>query len=178
MIATARLILRPWRDSDRTPFAEINRDPAVTRWLGGPKDAADSDAMIERQRVMQADRGHCFWAVERRDDSRLIGFCGLRIGGHPGTPVRDELEIGWRFAANCWGQGYAREAAEASIAWGFANTDRNRIVAWTVPGNAPSWGLMLRLGMTPRPQLDFDHPQFASGHPLCRHVVYAIDRAG
>ncbi len=47
---------------------------------------------------------------------------------------------------------------------------------WTVPANTPSWGLMERLGMTHRPELDFDHPAFAAGHPLRRHLVYTIGR--
>ncbi len=176
MIQTERLLLRPWLDSDRAPFAAINRDPDVMRDLGGPVDGAATDAMIDRQHRVQAEQGHCFWAVERSADARLIGFCGLRSGGHAGTGVADELEIGWRLARDCWGQGYAKEAATASMAWGFANTERARITAWTVPANTASWGLMQRLGMTARPELDFDHPQFETGHPLRRHVVHAIDR--
>jgi hypothetical protein len=45
-----------------------------------------------------------------------------------------------------------------------------------VPGNQPSWGLMIGLGMVRRPELDFDHPAFPVGHILCRHIVYALDR--
>ncbi len=176
MIETERLSLRSWRDTDRAAFAEINHDPEVMRHLGGSVDRRMSDAMIDRQMAVQRDQGHCFWAVERIEDARLIGFCGLHVGGHPGAGVADELEIGWRLSPDAWGQGYAREAATASIAWGFANTDRPRIAAWTVPANTASWGLMLRLGMTARPDLDFDHPNFPSGHPLCRHIVYAADR--
>jgi RimJ/RimL family protein N-acetyltransferase len=176
-IETERLILRGWRDHDRAAFAAINRDPEVMRYLNGPIDAAASDAMIDRQIAGQAASGHCLWAVERRDDARLLGYCGLRVGGPPGTGVADELEIGWRFARAAWGQGYAREAAAASLAWGFANTDRARIAAWTVPANTASWGLMRRLGMTARPGLDFAHPKFAADHPLSRHIVYVIERS-
>jgi len=75
-----------------------------------------------------------------------------------------------------WGQGYAREAAEASLAWGWANLDCARIVAITVPANKRSWGLMERLGMSRRPELDFGHTLFPKGHPLHRHITYAIGR--
>lgn len=176
-IGTERLILRGWRDDDRAPFAAINRDPEVMRYLDGPIDAAASDAMIDAQIAGQAAQGYCLWAVERCDDARLLGYCGLRIGGHPCTGVADELEIGWRLARAAWGQGYAREAAAASLAWGFARTDRARIAAWTVPANTASWGLMRRLGMTARPDLDFVHPKFAADHPLSRHIVYLIERS-
>lgn len=106
----------------------------------------------------------------------MLGFCGLRRGGHAGTAVPDELEIGWRLRREAWGQGYAREAALASLDWGWANRDASRIAAWTVAANTASWGLMERIGMVRRPELDFDHPRFPAGHPLCRHIVYAIGR--
>lgn len=176
MIDTERLLLRGWRADDLEPFAAMGADPAVMRHLGGVGDRQAASDMIARQQAVEAAQGHCFWAIERRDDATFIGFCGLRIGGHEGTPVTDELEIGWRLARDAWGQGYAREAAQACLAWGWAHTERARITAWTVPGNDASWGLMIRLGMSRRPDLDFDHPMFATGHPLCRHVVYAIDR--
>lgn len=174
-LETERLILRGWRDADRAPFAAISADPAVMEHLGGPVDRAASDAALDRLGA-PAPQGHCFWALERKADAALLGFCGLRRGGHAGTPVTDELEIGWRLAHHAWGQGYAREAAAAALDWGWAHTPAERIAAWTVPANTPSWGLMERLGMTHRPELDFDHPAFAAGHPLRRHLVYTIGR--
>lgn len=173
---TERLILRDWRDADLTPFAAMNADPAVMAHLDGPIDSTETAAMIARLRAAQAGGGCTFWAIERRDDAALLGFCGLRIGGHPGTPVHEVLEIGWRLRADAWGQGYAGEAARASLAWGWANMPHERILAWTVPANQPSWRLMERLGMTHDPALDFDHPRFPPGHPLCRHITYSIAR--
>lgn len=175
-LETGRLMLRSWRDEDRAPFAAMGSDPAVMQHLGGTIDQAASDQVIDRFRVDEEQTGHCFWAVERRNNSVLLGFCGLRRGGHPETPVVEEFEIGWRLARHAWGNGYAREAADASLMWGWQNTAAARIAAWTVMPNTPSWGLMLRLGMAHRPELDFDHPRFSQGHPLCRHVVYTIER--
>ena len=175
-LETERLLLRSWRDADRAPFAEMSADSAVMEHLGGMVTADESDAIITRFAGVEQDQGHTFWAIERRDDGCFLGFCGLRRGGHVGTPVTDELEIGWRLARDAWGQGYAREAAQASISWGWDNRGAARIAAWTVTGNTASWGLMIRLGMVHRPELDFDHPRFAIGHPLCRHLVYTIDR--
>jgi RimJ/RimL family protein N-acetyltransferase len=176
VIETERLVLRGWRDSDRAPFAAMSADPEVMQHLDGVIDQAASEALIERLRGEQQKHGITFWAIERKGDLAFLGWCGLRRGGHPGTPVSDELEIGWRLARAAWGQGYAREAAEASINWGWANRPDARIAAWTVEANHASWGLMLRLGMVHRPELDFDHPRFSEGHPLRRHLVYTIER--
>ena len=176
VIETDRLTLRPWHDQDRAPFSAMGWDEEVMRHLGGVVDRSDSDAMVDRQIAGQAEHGMCFWAIQRREDGAFLGFGGLRMGGHADTPVPAELEIGWRLARHAWGQGFAKEAAHAAIGWGWANTDRARIAAWTVPGNVASWGLMIALGMDHRPALDFDHPLFEPGHPLRRHLVYTIDR--
>jgi RimJ/RimL family protein N-acetyltransferase len=176
VIETERLTLRPWEDRDLPPFARMSADPAVMEHLNGPQDHAAASATMARLSDAQRTQGHCFWAIERRTDGAFLGFCGLRVGGHAGTAVSDELEIGWRLARHAWGQGYAREAAEASMAWGWANTPRPRIAAWTVAANRASWGLMLRLGMAHRPELDFRHSAFPADHPLSRCMVYTIER--
>ena len=176
MITTARLRLRPWREPDKPAFAEATNTEAVMRHLGGVTTPEAIHAVIDHQMTLQAEQGMCFWAAETLADQRLIGFCGLRHASLPGTGIVDELEIGWRLAEAEWGKGYAREAAAAAIDWGWKNTPHARIAAWTVPANTPSWGLMIRLGMTHRPELDFEHPRFHVGHPLSRHVVYAIER--
>ncbi|OYU14157.1 MAG: GNAT family N-acetyltransferase [Alphaproteobacteria bacterium PA4] len=176
MIETPRLTLRNWRDRDVIPFNAMCRDPEVMRYLGSLQSRPETRAAVTRLRAQQDATGYTFWAVERREDRRFLGFCGLKTPP-PGIPVLDGLiEIGWRLARDAWGAGYAREAAEASLAWGWANLANDRIIAMTVLGNTRSWGLMERLGMVRQPAMDFDHPALADGDPLKPHIVYAIDR--
>jgi RimJ/RimL family protein N-acetyltransferase len=175
VIETARLVLRPWREADKPAFAALANTPAMTEHLGGVTTRAALDALIDAQVAHRARYGHCFWAVEKRDGP-LIGLCGLRCGGEAGAAGPDELEIGWRIAQAEWGRGYAREAAQASIEWGFANTDCARIGAWTARENRASWGLMRRLGMRPRTENEVDHPRYPECHPLRRFVTYVIAR--
>jgi len=175
MIETERLIIRPWQERDRAPFAAVGQDEAVRRFLGPLQSREESDAVVDRLIAMQAAQGYCFWALERRADGVFLGFCGLKPGP-AGTPIADKVEIGWRLAAPYWGQGYAREAAEASLDWGWRNLRHQAIYSMTVPANRASWGLMERLGMQRRPDLDFDHPEVPDGSPLKSHIVYRIDR--
>lgn len=175
-IETPRLLLRPWREADKPEYARIINTPAMMEHFGGPQRAEVHDALLDRMMAAQERDGHCMWAVEERATGSLAGICGVRIGGHENTPVPEVLEIGWRIAEPWWGRGVAREAAEASLAWSWANTDRPFVAAWTNPGNARSWGLMLRLGMVRRPELDFRHPLYAEDDPLGQMVVYTIDR--
>ena len=90
--------------------------------------------------------------------------------------IEGEIEIGWRLTCETWGQGYAREAAAATLAWAWSNLDAPSIAAITVPANRRSWGLMERLGMRRVVDGDFDHPDLAEGDPLRRHLTYRIQR--
>jgi len=176
MIQTARLILRPWQPEDRAAYLDLCNSPAVTAYLGGPADPETVDAGIARLQASQAANGFCFWAVERRADSAFLGYCGLKLISQLDPRLDGETEIGWRLREDAWGQGYAREAALATLRWSWLNTGVPRVVAMTVPGNRRSWGLMERIGMTRRPELDFGHSAFPVHHPLHRHIVYAATR--
>ena len=171
MIETPRLVLRPWRDADREPFWEMACDTEVMRYLM-KLDRAASDARIDDMIAMQGEHGHCFWAVERRQDGRFLGFCGVVV---PHEPIW-EHEIGWRLSRDAWGKGYAREAAQASLDWAWDHIDAASVMAITNIENTRSWGLMERLGMTRYPEEDFDHPAVPEGDPLRPHILYRIHR--
>lgn len=175
MIETPRLLLRPWRDEDAGPFFLINSDPEVRRYLGIQGTREETDAAIARQRALQESAGFCFWAMVRKEDEALLGFCGLRPGV-PDTPIARDLEIGWRLGTAYWGRGYAREAADVCMSWAFKAMSAPQVAAITVPANKRSWLLMERLGMTRRPDLDFLHPGLADGHPLKPHIAYILER--
>ena len=175
MIATDRLTLRAWRDADAAPFHAMCNDPAVMEHLGESMDEAQVAQAIARQNDLIDRFGHAFWAMERRDDGAFLGFCGIKPGA-VGTPIEGRMEIGWRLAALHWGKGYAREAAQATLDWAWAHLDAANIWAITVRGNERSWGLMERLGMTRRAELDFDHPQPGLADRLRPHITYSIER--
>ena len=121
-----------------------------------------------------AANGFCFWAVERKSDGDILGFCGLKRADAPGSSVIGAMEIGWRLREDAWGQGYAKEAASAALDAAFGRFDAEEVVALTVPGNTPSWGLMKRLGMRRREELDYTDTRF--GEELNPSIVYSIDR--
>lgn len=174
-IPTERLILRPWREADHGALLALCSDPRVMEFLGPTQTEAEVHGMIARLRACQAEHGYCFWAVERREDGAVLGFCGLKPG-QAGTPIEGSIEIGWRLAADAWGKGYAREAAQASLAWGWANLDADAIWAITAPANVRSWGLMERLGMTRHADLDFAFPDSGPDGPLSACITYSIRR--
>ena len=174
MIETERLRLRDWREDDIEPFIRLTNTEPVMRWLGGVKSEAEHREII-RDRMMrwQAERGFTFWVVERKADGALLGFCGLKIADGEGSPIAGEYEVGWRLREDVWGQGYAKEAAIASLDFAFDRLSAERVVAITFQPNAASWGLMERLGMKRRADLDYDDVRFPELNPT---IVYAIER--
>ena len=175
MIETERLILRPWEDRDRAALRAHCNDPEVMRFLLPVPDDAAFETMLGRLKSWLDDHGFTFWILERRSDGAVMGMCGLKPGAVD-TPIENHVEIGWRLAKSHWGQGYAREAAQAALDWAWANLDTPEILAITVPANGASWGLMERLGMTRDAGNDFDHPLVPEGDPLRRHILYRIAR--
>ncbi|HUB07578.1 MAG TPA: GNAT family N-acetyltransferase [Myxococcales bacterium] len=172
-LRTERLLLRPWRESDRGPFAVMNADPLVMEHFPRPLTREESDELADRiLRGFEVD-GFGVWAAELPGEADFIGFTGLARPRFeaPFTPC---VEIGWRIAAPYWGRGFATEAACAALRFGFETLRLPEIVAMAVPGNARSLRVMDKLGMHRDPADDFDHPLFAEGHPLRRHVLYRI----
>ena len=157
---TERLILRDWREEDWAPFWESNNTPAVMRWLGGVSDEEQCRKARERLESYRREHGHTFWVLERKQDGAILGFCGLKRADAPGSSVTGEMEIGWRLREDAWGQGNAKEAATAALDAAFATFGADEVVALTVIGNAPSWGLMKRLGMRRREDLDYADTRF------------------
>ncbi|TCP98542.1 RimJ/RimL family protein N-acetyltransferase [Sphingomonas sp. PP-F2F-A104-K0414] len=175
MIATERLTLLGWRDDDAAAHHAMCADPAVMAYLGPAPSPIDSAAWVMRQNAILADYGACFWALERRDTGAFIGWCGIKPGP-VGTPIDAEPEIGWSLVREHWGQGYAREAADAALAWGWRVLNLPTVWAITVPANTASRTLMERLGMNRVVDGNFDHPKLAEDDAHRRHILYRIDR--
>lgn len=171
---TERLVLRDWRNEDWEPFWRHTNTPAVMRWLGGVLGEQGMVAAQERLLSYTGDHGHTFWAVERADDGEILGFCGLKRCNQKGGPI-GMMEVGWRLREDAWGKGYAKEAAIASLDLAFSRFDADEVVALTVNGNTGSWGLMERLGMRRRKDLDFEDATWDTEDPVM--IVYSIDRA-
>lgn len=125
-LETGRLVLREWREEDRDHFWQMTSDAEMMRYLL-PATRESSDAAIDRMMASQAEHGHCFWVVERQSDRRTIGYCGVIP---PRAPIF-EHELGWRFESAVWGQGFAREAAQATLDWAWAHVDAAQVIAVT-----------------------------------------------
>ena len=174
---TARLNLRTWDPADLDEFIRATNTPAVMRWLGGVWPREEHEAGFERIQSYQREFGHTLWIVENRATEELLGFCGLKRVNAPGAgDLAGTAEVGWRLRESAWGQGIAKEAAIASLDLAFGRFAYPEVVALTVEGNLPSQGLMTRLGMRRRADLDFiDERHLESLGPTVVWSIVAAD---
>jgi RimJ/RimL family protein N-acetyltransferase len=149
MFETERLILRRWENRDLEPFANLNADPEVMRYIGkgDPLTREESDALVHRIEASFEEHGFGLWCVEPRDEPvSCIGFAGLAIPAFL-PEVLPAVEIGWRLARSHWGRGLATEAAIAVVAYAFDDLGLERLVSIRDPDNDASGRVMEKLGM-------------------------------
>ena len=168
---TARLRLRQWRSSDRSPFAELNADPRVMEFFPSLLTREQSDGMADRCEATLEERGWGFWAVELKTDSTFIGFVGLNTPAAR-LPFSPCTEIGWRLAFDYWGCGFATEAAREALRVGFEDLGLEEIVSFTVVANRRSRAVMERLGM--KESGTFQHPSLPVDSSLSEHCLYRL----
>jgi RimJ/RimL family protein N-acetyltransferase len=173
IVTTPRLVLRPFTHMDRAPFHELNTHPLVVESLGQSPTRAESDHLVDVITDEMESEDFGLWAVEVPGGPSFAGTVGLhRV---PRTlPVAPAVEVAWRLHPDCWGHGYASEAALASLRHGFDVVGLDEIVALTTTRNARSQAVMVRIGMCRDVAGDFDHPSLPEGSPLRRHVLYRI----
>jgi RimJ/RimL family protein N-acetyltransferase len=174
VIETERLRLRDWTDADEADFYAVMNTPETMRFLGGVQTTEEWRAAYQRIRGFSADFGHTFWIIENRQDREIQGFCGLKRVNAPGAgSLTGQHEIGWRLRQGAWGKGIAKEAAIASLDLAFGRFAAPHVLAMTIAANLPSQGLMERLGMARRTDLDFWDERF--GPDLNPSMIWKID---
>ena len=151
-IETDRLRLRAFAGGDLESYAEMYADDRFVRYLGGQTltkgQAWENMAIILGHWSLL---GYGIWAVERLGTGELVGRAGLL--NLPGWP---DVEICWALSPKFWGNGYATEAAKASINWAFREAGIHRLISLIDPANRRSEGVALRLGERFREQITFE----------------------
>jgi RimJ/RimL family protein N-acetyltransferase len=144
---TSQLVARSWRPDD-LPFAmELWGDPAVTALidargrLTAEQVAEKLGAEIERER----DAGVQYWALFERHGG-FVGCCGLRPWIY--TPTETNFELGFHIVKRCWGRGFATEAAQGALDYGWRELRLGQIYAGHHPDNRASRHILDKLGFT------------------------------
>jgi RimJ/RimL family protein N-acetyltransferase len=177
VVETERLVLRRERPGDLAVWLEHMNTPQVMEMVGGVQPAEKVVEGFARMAAAAADGGVAFYCLALKTDDTLIGKGGLAPIETPCAPdeLKGAVQVGWTLRADCWGQGYAREAGEAALALAFDRFALARVYAQTSQRNTASWGLMERLGMVRRADLDYPDPDYPpEDNPT---MVYHLDAA-
>ena len=162
MLETARLRLRPWRESEAAVHRAlwVERDPRVPPHrridADGRPTVADLEAAI-RDAPAPATTG--LLAVAVRADTEVVGYCGLA----PGSGLTEgEPELAFELLRRVWGRGYATEASHAVIDWARA-VGHERLWATVWDWNAASRRVLAKLGFA---EVGRDEPDPVRGTTL------------
>jgi len=174
-LRSERLLLRPWRDSDREPFAAMNADARTMEHFPALWTRQESDEFVDNAQATLEREGFGPWAVEVAGVAPFIGFVSLeRV--RDDLPFAPAIEVMWRFSADYWGRGYASEAAVTAMKYGFEQCGFEEIVGFASAPNIASRRMNRRLQMLPDPTGDFEYPGLPGEHRLLRHVLYRARR--
>ena len=145
-LASARLRLRPYRDSDVEALFALYSDPAVMRYWSFPPWTAmeQARAYFVRAAAHASDGLALPWAIADAADDVLIGTATL----HSLRPDQGRAEIGYALATERQGRGLASEALRTMLAHAFGALGLRRLEADVDPRNAASCRLLVALGFS------------------------------
>ncbi|WP_407284997.1 GNAT family N-acetyltransferase [Streptomyces sp. BP-8] len=167
-IRTPRLLLRRWHDDDIVPMADINADPRVMRWIddGSVRDLDHTAEAIERWEEEWEEEGFGLFAVELLASGELAGFTGLHVPEFL-SEVGPAVAISWRLGSQFWGQGYASEAAQATLEFALQDRGLDHVISISRVGDDASENVIRKLGMVL--EREMAHPVY--GFPLRVHTI-------
>lgn len=174
-VETERLLLRRFTDADLDDLVWLDSDPTVMQFLTGeptPRAEIEHEVLPKILHDYQLSPAGRFAAIER-STAAFVGWAAIQPPQRGGAV---EVELGYRFAAHAWGQGYATEAARALIRKGFTDLGTERVWAQTMAINLASRRVMAKAGLT---QVRTFHPHFDDPLPGSEHgeVEYQLLRA-
>lgn len=150
---TERLLIRDWQlPKDATAALQIYGNPNVTKFLRSirPETASVCEYLSQKlDKYQLLNNGTGWWAITEKNTGEIVGSIILQLlPDHQGNPTSD-YEIGWHLGYDHWGKGYATEAAQRVLEYGFQELNLSIIYAVAHPDNLASVRVTQRLGMLP-----------------------------
>ena len=145
-LRTERLLLREFRVADWEAVHDYHNNSLYYRYYDHEGETAvQSRDFVQMFLNQQQERPRTKYqlAITVRGRDELIGNCGIRKK----TAVSFDGDIGYELNPNYWGYGYATEATQAIIAFGFAALNLHRISAQCLAVNAASNNVLHKLGL-------------------------------
>jgi [ribosomal protein S5]-alanine N-acetyltransferase len=163
ILETPRLYLYEMALEDAADFYELNSDPDVMRYTGDDSfDDVEAARNLVRNYKQYELHGYGRWTMVNKQTGEFIGWCGIRYFDEIG-----QTDIGYRLLKKHWNNGYATEAAQASINFGFTHFGLQRIIGRAHKDNGASIRVFEKLGLGFEKFYIEDNQQ---------HVLYSINK--
>ncbi len=141
---TPRLFLRQFVEEDAPLIYQLNSDPEVLKYVHEPVLENEEQArdIITNIILPQYKNNLGRWATHTKNDNKFIGWCGLKhLHGN------DIIDLGYRFMKTAWGKGFATEAAQYTMEYGFKILNLHTITGRAHVGNIASQKVLEKIGM-------------------------------
>ncbi|WP_308812204.1 GNAT family N-acetyltransferase [Pseudomonas japonica] len=142
-----RLTFRKPKVSDLPRLFEIYSDSRTQVFApAGPLATLTQAESLLGQWLNHWDQqGYGWWSIANKaEPERVIGFGGIAYDDYLGEP---RLDIGYCFAVEAWGKGYATELGEVALRCAFGTPGINRVWAVVRPDHAASIRVLEKIGM-------------------------------
>ncbi|MEA5602613.1 GNAT family N-acetyltransferase [Nostoc sp. UHCC 0252] len=146
ILETRRLLMREFVEADCETVLAYQSDPLYLRynyWTHRTENDVFEFVQMFISEQKEQPRTKFQLAVVLKEENRLIGNCGIRVN----DPEMREANIGYELNTQYWGQGYATEAAQAILKFGFEELGMHRIWSWCVAENVASVKVLEKIGM-------------------------------
>lgn len=155
-IETPRLILRRYRERDFQDLAAMTSDPGMFLYADrGPLTSDEVWWRLLRHAGHWSLLGYGVFAIEEKGTRRFVGESGpSQFRRSLGERFDSRPEFTWSIISERQGRGYAREAAEAALAW-LEHRDPGPTVCMIHIGNAPSLRVAEKLGYEPFAEIEY-----------------------
>lgn len=177
-LETPRLLLRRFTEADVDSLASLHGDPAVMRYIDGPRPVpravvADETLPAILREYDQLPEGFGGFVAVLRSTGDFVGWFALRPANSVG--LDGGTELGYRLLPVHWGHGYATEGARALVDSAFADLGVDRVVATTMTVNVGSRRVLEKAGLRLVRTFFAEWPEYIPG---AEHgdVVYALTR--
>ncbi|MBD2677954.1 GNAT family N-acetyltransferase [Nostoc paludosum FACHB-159] len=146
ILETNRLLMRDFVDADWQAVFVYQSNPLYllySHWTHPTENDVCEFVQMFINQQKEKPRTKFQLAVVLKKENRLIGNCGIRVND---SELR-EANIGYELNPLYWGQGYATEAAQAILKFGFTELKMHRIWSWCVAENIASSRVLEKIGM-------------------------------
>lgn len=134
-IQTKRLSLRPLETADAEVLFKSYQVKRVLQYF--PPITTPTIEKVQRYITVQQKHwekyGYAHWGIVPKGEKQIIGWAGLQF-----LPELNETEVGYFLDKSHWNKGFATEAANTSIQFGFDQCNLDHIIALVHPENLAS----------------------------------------